>query len=175
MVPCPWSAKPASGESCGEPHVSAEDQPAQRDAAECTECDERPQDSTAETRHEAVFNRHQGDFAHALEFYERALSAYRSADVDLATRELDEERAEFALLRGDAIKARALIESLIEPYLHEANQVLQEGTGTTTLREAWFLGALGGPDPQNNSFIHTDQLRLYTASPTTAGFSFSSR
>jgi LuxR family transcriptional regulator, maltose regulon positive regulatory protein len=58
--------------------------------------------------------REKGDLAHALEFYERALAGYRSADVDLATRELNEERAEFALLRGDTAKARALIESLIE-------------------------------------------------------------
>jgi len=41
--------------------------------------------------------------------------------------------------------------------------VLNEGTGTTTLREAWFLGALGGPDPQNNAFIHSDQLRQRVA------------
>ena len=40
---------------------------------------------------------------------------------------------------------------------------LNEGAGSTTLREAWFLGALGGPDPQNNLVIHTDQLRQRVA------------
>lgn len=41
--------------------------------------------------------------------------------------------------------------------------VLNEGTGSTTLREAWFLGALGGPDPQNNMILHNDQLRQRVA------------
>lgn len=41
-----------------------------------------------------------------------------------------------------------------------------EGTGSTTLREAWFLGALGGPDPRNplnSALTHTDQLRQRVA------------
>lgn len=40
---------------------------------------------------------------------------------------------------------------------------LSESTGSITLREAWFLGALGGPDPANNLVIHTDQLRQRVA------------
>lgn len=36
---------------------------------------------------------------------------------------------------------------------------LGERIGQNNRQEAWFLGALGGPDPQNNAVIHTDQLR----------------
>ena len=53
------------------------------------------------------------DFAHAAEFYERAQNAYQDANVNIATRELDEERAKFYLMRGDAIKARGLLENLL--------------------------------------------------------------
>ncbi len=48
-------------------------------------------------------------------------------------------------------------------YHNWVANVLDEGTGSTTLREAWFLGALGGPDPQNNLVLHTDQLRQRVA------------
>lgn len=40
---------------------------------------------------------------------------------------------------------------------------LDENAGSTTLRESWFLGALGGPDPKNNLVIHRDQLRQRVA------------
>ena len=62
----------------------------------------------------ANFYREKLDFAHAAEFYERSLNAYDDAGVDLATRELNEERAKFFLLRGDPGKARGLLETLIE-------------------------------------------------------------
>ncbi len=62
----------------------------------------------------ANFYREKFDFAHASEFYERSLNAYDDAGVDLATRELNEERAKFFLLRGDPAKARGLLETLIE-------------------------------------------------------------
>lgn len=62
----------------------------------------------------ANFYREKLDFAHAAEFYERSLNAYDDAGVDLATRELNEERAKFFLLRGDTGKARGLLETLIE-------------------------------------------------------------
>jgi uncharacterized protein (DUF1800 family) len=48
-------------------------------------------------------------------------------------------------------------------YHNWVRNTLLEGTGSGTLREAWFLGALGGPDPQNNLVIHTDQLRQRVA------------
>lgn len=48
-------------------------------------------------------------------------------------------------------------------YHNWVSDVLQEGTGTSTVREGWFLAALGGPDPQNNLLIHRDQLRQRVA------------
>ncbi|MCC6592454.1 MAG: DUF1800 domain-containing protein [Xanthomonadales bacterium] len=48
-------------------------------------------------------------------------------------------------------------------YYNWVDDVLDENTGTTTLREGWFLAALGGPDPQNNLIIHRDQLRQRVA------------
>ena len=40
---------------------------------------------------------------------------------------------------------------------------LGERLGVETRQEAWFLGALGGPDPKNNVVIHKDQLRQRVA------------
>jgi len=40
---------------------------------------------------------------------------------------------------------------------------LSEQIGQNNRVEAWFLGALGGPDPQNNALIHKDQLRQRVA------------
>lgn len=40
---------------------------------------------------------------------------------------------------------------------------LPEEIGQNTRDEAWLLGALGGPDPQNNLLIHQDQLRQRVA------------
>ncbi|MGI8638597.1 MAG: tetratricopeptide repeat protein [Pyrinomonadaceae bacterium] len=67
------------------------------------------------------FYREKSDFPHAGEFYERALKAYEDAGVDLATRDFDEERAKFYLLRGDAVKARALLENLLAARLKTNN------------------------------------------------------
>jgi len=51
-------------------------------------------------------------------------------------------------------------------YYNWVANTLGEGTGSNTIREAWFLGALGGPDPQfpgNAAKNHTDQLRQRVA------------
>jgi uncharacterized protein (DUF1800 family) len=48
-------------------------------------------------------------------------------------------------------------------YISWAVNTLLESPGQNTRREAWFLGALGGPDPQNNAVIHNDQLRQRVA------------
>jgi uncharacterized protein (DUF1800 family) len=42
-------------------------------------------------------------------------------------------------------------------------ETLGDQVGQDTRREAWFLGALGGPDPANNAIIHNDQLRQRVA------------
>jgi len=44
-------------------------------------------------------------------------------------------------------------------YMDWVENTLGEQVGQDTRREAWFLGALGGPDPGNSALIHTDQLR----------------
>ena len=61
----------------------------------------------------ANFYREKTDFVHAEEFYERAANAYEDAGIDTATREFDEERAVFYILRGEMTRARALLEKLI--------------------------------------------------------------
>ncbi len=51
-------------------------------------------------------------------------------------------------------------------YLNWVANVLKEQLGQNNRQEAWFLGALGGPDPQHptqNSYNHTDQLRQRVA------------
>ena len=52
--------------------------------------------------------------------------------------------------------------SLMTTYHDWVANTLAENTGNV-LREAWFLDTLGGPDPQNNAVIHTDQLRQRVA------------
>jgi len=48
-------------------------------------------------------------------------------------------------------------------YLNWAGDTLGEQVGQNTRQEAWFLGALGGPDPQNSTLVHNDQLRQRVA------------
>ena len=67
------------------------------------------------------FYREKSDFPHAVEFYERALKSYEDAGVDLTTRDFDEERAKFYLLRGDTVKARGLLENLLAARLKTNN------------------------------------------------------
>jgi DNA-binding SARP family transcriptional activator len=62
----------------------------------------------------ANYYRDIGDDAHAEEFYERAVKGYEDAEIDIYTRELNEERARFLLRRGDTLRSRGLLESLIE-------------------------------------------------------------
>ncbi|MBA8885928.1 uncharacterized protein (DUF1800 family) [Dokdonella fugitiva] len=50
-------------------------------------------------------------------------------------------------------------QSLEMTYLDWVGDTLHEQVGHQNRREAWFLGALGGPDPANNALIHSDQLR----------------
>ncbi len=69
------------------------------------------------------FYRDREDWTHAAEFYERAMKSFDEAGVNLATRELDEERAKFYLLRGDRVKARQLLENLIEKRKDLNNEI----------------------------------------------------
>lgn len=69
------------------------------------------------------FYRDKEDWTHAAEFYERAMKSYDEANVNLATREIEEERAKYYLLRGDPTKARNLLEGLIERRQNLKNEV----------------------------------------------------
>ncbi|HSE12473.1 MAG TPA: DUF1800 family protein, partial [Rudaea sp.] len=76
--------------------------------------------------------------------------------------------ADIAYLRGKGYEAWlaeqwSLPASSQLQYVDWVGTTLGEGVGSDTLREAWFLGALGGPDPQNNALIHKDQLRQRVA------------
>jgi ATP/maltotriose-dependent transcriptional regulator MalT/DNA-binding SARP family transcriptional activator len=77
----------------------------------------------------ANFYREKRDFAHAGEFYERALKAYEEAGVDIFEREFNEERARYFLLRGDPVRARALLANLIA-----AREKAKNETGLHTAR-----------------------------------------
>jgi hypothetical protein len=48
-------------------------------------------------------------------------------------------------------------------YINWVGGTLGEQVGQNNRTEAWFLEALGGPDPKNNALIHTDQLRQRVA------------
>jgi len=84
------------------------------------------------------------DFAHAGEFYERARKAYEEAEVNLATRELDEERAKFYLLRNDAMKARGLLENLLEARQKLGNEILLKAVRLGLCRARLALGETVG-------------------------------
>src|SRR5689334_6899744 len=79
----------------------------------------------------ANFHREKGDFAHAEEFYERAANAYDEAEIDISSKELNEERAAFFRLRGELPKARALLDALINA---RELQVNEHGVRTARLR-----------------------------------------
>jgi DNA-binding SARP family transcriptional activator len=79
----------------------------------------------------ANFYREKGDFAHAEEFYERATNAYDEAEIDITSKELNEERATFFCMRGELPKARALLEALITRREQQGNE---HGVRTARLR-----------------------------------------
>jgi len=62
----------------------------------------------------ANFYRERQDLTRAEEYYERAAGSYEEAEIDISTRELDEERAVFYAIRGDLVRARMLLERLVE-------------------------------------------------------------
>jgi DNA-binding SARP family transcriptional activator len=66
--------------------------------------------------------REKKDIARAEEFYERAVNAYEEAEVDISTKELDEERAAFYAMLGEFTRARNLLEKLIEAKVRQGNQ-----------------------------------------------------
>jgi ATP/maltotriose-dependent transcriptional regulator MalT/DNA-binding SARP family transcriptional activator len=79
----------------------------------------------------ANFYREKRDFTHAAEYYERAQKDYEEVGVATSSREFDEERAALAVMRGDLITARNLLENLLEVRRENNNE-----TGSQTVRLA---------------------------------------
>lgn len=112
------------------------------------------------------FYRDTNDFPHAAEFYERALKSFEEAEVDVSAREIDEERARFFLLRGDAVKARGLLENLIESRRNQKNQI-----GVNTARLCLAQVRLAQNETENLAreieeilaFFHAQNLYYYEA------------
>lgn len=87
-------------------------------------------------------SRERDDWAHAAEYYERSSKAYDDAEVDIASRELEEERARFALFHGDTATARRILENLIAKR-HD----IRYEVGVYTARAALTAVAVAdGPD-----------------------------
>jgi LuxR family maltose regulon positive regulatory protein len=110
------------------------------------------------------FYRDKEDWAHAAEFYERATKSYEDANVNLGTRELDEERAKFYLLRGDTTKARNLLENLIEKRQNLNNEVGVKTAQLELCRVRLAQGELGGLVDEIESlvkFFHEQNLNYY--------------
>jgi ATP/maltotriose-dependent transcriptional regulator MalT/DNA-binding SARP family transcriptional activator len=76
-------------------------------------------------------HREKGDMPRADEFYRRAESAYVEAEIDISTKELDEERALFSMMRGDSARARHLLTTLIDARTKQADR---SGINTAKLR-----------------------------------------
>ena len=68
------------------------------------------------------FYRDKEDYLHASEFYARARKAYEDAGINPSDRELEDERARLFLMRGDAAKAGAIWENLLNARKSSANQ-----------------------------------------------------
>lgn len=77
----------------------------------------------------ANYYREKNDLTHAGEYYERAAKAYDEAEIDVLSREFNEERAKFYMMRGDLKTARTLLEKLVA-FRKQANNV----TGMLTAR-----------------------------------------
>ncbi len=76
------------------------------------------------------YYREKRDFAHAAEFYERARKTYDDEGIDPSNLEFDEERAALALMRGDLVTARSLLENLLVIRENNKNEI---GTRTVKL------------------------------------------
>ena len=69
------------------------------------------------------YYREKRDFAHAAEFYERARKTYDDEGIDPSNLEFDEERATLALMRGDTVTARSLLENLLVIRKKNKNEI----------------------------------------------------
>lgn len=105
------------------------------------------------------FYREKQDFIHAEEFYERALIAYDEAEIDVSSKELNEERASFYRIRGDLPRARNLIENVIEARERQGHEVgvktAQMKLAQIDLAEAKVDGLLADKLKELSEYFHT--------------------
>jgi ATP/maltotriose-dependent transcriptional regulator MalT/DNA-binding SARP family transcriptional activator len=114
----------------------------------------------------ANFYREKRDFTHAAEFYERAQKDYEEVGVATSSREFDEERAALAVMRGDLVTARSLLENLLEARRENNNE-----TGSQTVRLALCQVRLRQKDTNGIvgeleeilQFFHSHSLFYYEA------------
>lgn len=88
--------------------------------------------------------REKDDFPRAAEFYERARAVYDETGVNIATRDLDEDRAKFLLIRGDAAKAKGLLEKLAEARAGSNNELAENTVSLALCRVRLVLGETDG-------------------------------
>jgi LuxR family maltose regulon positive regulatory protein len=98
-------------------------------------------------------HRERMDFARAAEFYERAARAYEDADISTASRDLDEERAKFYLARGDAGKARGLLENLLAEREKTKNEFGIKTVRLNLCRVRLAEGAAENPAPELEKLV----------------------
>jgi DNA-binding SARP family transcriptional activator len=119
----------------------------------------------------ANFYREKRDFTHAAEFYERAQKDYEEVGVATSSREFDEERAALAVMRGDLVTARSLLENLLEARRENNNE-----TGSQTVRLALCQVRLRQKDTNGIvgeleeilQFFHSHSLFYYEAEAASA-------
>jgi LuxR family transcriptional regulator, maltose regulon positive regulatory protein len=110
--------------------------------------------------------RERGDFVRAGEFYERAARSYGEAGIDLSRVELLEERALLSLKAGDAPRALAQIDRLLESRPAETNAI---GNMTARLTRGRILVALRDHSVASEEFtaaaryFRKDGLNYYEA------------
>ena len=111
--------------------------------------------------------REKRDFTHAAEYYERARKSYEEAGIDPLAKELDEERAVLAVMRGDANAARRLLERVLEFRQKTSNEI-----GSYTARLGLYRVRLMQRDTENLAaeleeildYFHGQNLYYYEAS-----------
>lgn len=94
--------------------------------------------------------REHGELPRAAEFYERATRSYEEAGIDLARVELLEEQAFLRLKAGDAVRARAQIDRLVELRRAQNDEV---GLFTATLAQARIRITQGEHDAARDELL----------------------
>ena len=115
----------------------------------------------------ANFYRDKKDFAHADEYYERARKSYEESGIDPLDRELNEELAALAMLRGDTAKARNLLENLLKIRQENKNEIGWQIARLNLCRvrlEQNEIDNLTADLEELHAFFHNQNLYYYEAS-----------